>query len=84
MQENEFVYVYFGPLPRKLRPDPAEVAEVEFASPVEITPRSRRKPDDFTYWLRHYLREHQADIARLADAAARFVLKRGVERMKIS
>ena len=32
MQENEFVYVYFGPLIAQPNPDPAEVSEVEFAS----------------------------------------------------
>src|SRR5205085_8951 len=32
MQENEFVYVYFGPPTGAPEPDPAEVSEVEFAS----------------------------------------------------
>jgi isopentenyl-diphosphate delta-isomerase len=71
MAENEFVYAYFGPLAGPLRPDPAEVSEVELVSPAEITRRIRQQPDSFTYWLRHYMSNHSADIARLAEAAAR-------------
>ena len=70
MQENEFVYVYFGPL-TATPTRPAEVAEVEFASPDEIRRRIAREPDAFTYWLRHYFKNHFADIARLCRRAAR-------------
>ena len=45
MQENEFVYVYFGPLIAQPNPDPAEVSEVEFASADEIARRIARQPD---------------------------------------
>src|SRR5215218_3206663 len=34
MQENELVYVFFGPLTAPPRPDPAEVAKVELANPA--------------------------------------------------
>ena len=71
MQENEFVYVYFGPLVEQPNPDPAEVSEVEFASADEITRRIARQPDAFVYWLRHYFQNHGSEIARLAKRAAR-------------
>jgi isopentenyl-diphosphate delta-isomerase len=71
MQENEFVYVYFGPLTAEPEPDPAEVAAVELLSAEEIRRRVARTPDAFTYWLKHYLRNHYSDIIRLAARAAR-------------
>jgi isopentenyl-diphosphate delta-isomerase len=71
MQENELVYVYFGALRDQPEPDPAEVANVEFASADEIKRRIGRDPDGFTFWLRHYFQNHFADIARLAGKAAR-------------
>jgi isopentenyl-diphosphate delta-isomerase len=71
MQENEFVYIYFGPLTAQADPDPAEVSEVEFASPDEIARRIARQPDGFVYWLRHYFENHGQQIARLAKRAAR-------------
>ena len=78
MQENEFVYVYFGPLIAQPEPDPAEVSEVEFASADEITRRIARQPDGFVYWLRHYFENHgsrdraarQAHRARMATPVA--------------
>jgi isopentenyl-diphosphate delta-isomerase len=73
MQENEFVYVYFGPLTAQPDPDPAEVSEVEFASPEEISRRIARHPNHFVYWLRHYFENHGPQIARLAKRAARDV-----------
>ena len=71
MQENEFVYVYFGPLIAQPNPDPAEVSDVEFASADEIARRMARQPDGFVYWLRHYFKNHGPQIARLAKQAAR-------------
>lgn len=71
MQENEFVYVYFGPLVAQPNPDPAEVSDVEFASVDEIARRMARQPDGFVYWLRHYFKNHGPEIARLAKRTAR-------------
>jgi isopentenyl-diphosphate delta-isomerase len=68
MHENEFVYVYFGPLIGETRPEPDEVSGVEFADPAEIARRIGRQPTTFTYWLRHYMQHHAADIARLTNA----------------
>jgi isopentenyl-diphosphate delta-isomerase len=71
MQENEFVYVYFAPLGSALRPDPAEVSELEFVSVDELRRRIARQPKAFAYWLKHYFQNHFADIVRLASAASR-------------
>jgi isopentenyl-diphosphate delta-isomerase len=70
MQENELVYVYFGPLMSAPRPDPAEVAKVELASPAEISRRIKQWPNSFAYWMKHYLRNHRADITRFTNAVA--------------
>jgi isopentenyl-diphosphate delta-isomerase len=74
MQENEYVYVYFGPLISQPAPDPAEVSDVEFASAEEIARRIAREPDAYVYWLRHYFKNHGSQIARLAKRAAREAL----------
>jgi isopentenyl-diphosphate delta-isomerase len=66
MRENELVYVYFGPLLSPPKPDPAEVVDVELASPADVDRRIKSKPASFTYWLKHYFKHHYADIARLA------------------
>jgi isopentenyl-diphosphate Delta-isomerase len=66
MQENEFVYVYFGRLAETPQPDPAEVSEIALLSCDELGRQIGRDPDRFTYWFRHYFREHRADIVRLA------------------
>jgi isopentenyl-diphosphate Delta-isomerase len=66
MHENEFVYVYFGALHGKPKPNPAEVAGLELATVTDIAKRIKRKPDYFVYWLRHYFQSHLPEIARLA------------------
>ena len=71
MQENEFVYVYFGPLTAQPNPDPAEVSDVEFTTAEEIARRIGREPDAFVYWLRHYFENHGSEIARLAKRTGR-------------
>jgi isopentenyl-diphosphate delta-isomerase len=70
MQENELVYVYFGRLHAAPRPNPAEIAKVEFASLKEIDRRISAKPGSFAYWMKHYLARHRAEIARCATEAA--------------
>jgi isopentenyl-diphosphate delta-isomerase len=70
MQENEFVYVYFGPLLSRLQPAPAEISNVEFLSVGEINQRIKQQPNAFAFWLRHYFQNHLADIAHFAKAAS--------------
>ena len=64
MHENEFVYVYFGRLHAHAKPDPAEVADLEFVSLAELGRRIKREPSSFTYWMKHYVQHHGGDIAR--------------------
>jgi len=71
MQENEFVHVYFGRQSGELRPDPAEVANVDNLPIDTIKRRMRQEPESFAYWLRHYFEHHLADIARHAGKATR-------------
>jgi isopentenyl-diphosphate delta-isomerase len=71
MHENEYVYVYFGPLTAQPDPDPAEVSEVEFASADDIARDIAGKPDRYVYWLRHYFKDHGSEIAGLAKRTAR-------------
>ena len=66
MQENEFVYVYFGPLIAQPNPDPAEVSEVEFASADEIARRIARQPGRLRLLAPALFRE-----PRTGDRAAR-------------
>jgi isopentenyl-diphosphate delta-isomerase len=76
MQENEYVYVFFGKLSDEPHPDPAEVAAVQSLSVDELKRRIGKSPGSFTYWLRHYFDNHLADIARHVDKAARSRKKR--------
>ncbi len=71
MQENEYGYVFFGRLAGELRPDPAEVADTELLSLDELRHRIHKTPEAFTYWLRHYVRDHGDEIKRHAEKAAR-------------
>jgi isopentenyl-diphosphate delta-isomerase len=64
MQENEFVYVYFGRLHEEAKPDPAEVADLEFVSLAELGRRIKREPGAFTYWMKHYVQHHRGEIAK--------------------
>jgi isopentenyl-diphosphate delta-isomerase len=64
MQENEFVYVYFGRLQAQTKPDPAEIADLEFLSLTEIGRRIKQKPGSFTYWMKYYVGHHRGDIAK--------------------
>jgi isopentenyl-diphosphate Delta-isomerase len=70
MHENEFVYVYFGRLRSDPKPDPAEIADIAHLSVDDIGRRIRREPNAFTFWFRHYFRNHRAEIARLAKRAS--------------
>lgn len=84
MRENEYVYVYFGPLTAPPNPDPAEVSEVVFASAEDIARRMASKPERYAYWLRHYFKNHGSEIARLAKRTARkatpIAMPRGSQR----
>jgi isopentenyl-diphosphate delta-isomerase len=71
MQENEFVYIYFGKLNGVPRPDPAEVSNTDLVSLGELARRVKREPGAYAYWLKHYLHAHYPEIARLSKSNAR-------------
>jgi isopentenyl-diphosphate delta-isomerase len=66
MEENEFVYVYFGVLKSHPLPAPVEISDIAFLALGELDRRMRRQPAAYTFWLRHYFRNHLADIRRLS------------------
>jgi isopentenyl-diphosphate delta-isomerase len=69
LQENELVYVYFGRLRTRPKPDPAEVAKLEWVSVSELNRRIKQKPQAYAFWLRHYFHKHRTEIARCAEGA---------------
>jgi isopentenyl-diphosphate delta-isomerase len=71
MQENELVYVFFGPLLRETRPNPEEVVELAVLSCDDIRRRLLAHPVEFTFWLKHYFSNHAPQIKRLAEQASR-------------
>jgi isopentenyl-diphosphate delta-isomerase len=66
MHENEFVYVYFGELMASVKPNLDEIIDIDFLTRSEIHRRMKQAPNSFTYWLKHYLLAHNAEIARLS------------------
>jgi isopentenyl-diphosphate delta-isomerase len=71
MQENEFVYVYFGGLNSRPQPHPDEIAAIEFLPFDEIGRRLKQEPESFSAWFRHYFAHHHTDIGKLAKKASR-------------
>jgi len=63
LTENEIVQVYFGPTPDVIQPNPAEVVEIAALKLAELLPAVRAKPSDYAFWFRHYLLEHETEIA---------------------
>jgi hypothetical protein len=47
------------------------VSDIEFVGVEDLKRRIAREPDAFAYWLKHYVRNHFPEIARLARRAAR-------------
>lgn len=62
LTENEIVYVYFGPAPTLLRPNPDEVASTAWIELDALRRDVRRRPGRYAYWLRYYLEKHSAAI----------------------
>ncbi len=62
LAENEIVYVFFGVVPEKLRPHPAEVAAVAFRDFAALKRDATRNPEHYVFWLHHYLTRHDREI----------------------
>ena len=71
MNENEFVYVYFGRLQVTTRTRPRRGRRCRLPVGRGDQRRLERDPDAFTVWFRHYFEHHPAEIARLAKLASR-------------
>ena len=70
MHENEFVYVYFGPLEIPAEARPGRGCRRRAWSFDDISRRIERDPDAFTFWFKHYFQNHGAEISRLAKTTA--------------
>lgn len=68
LTENEIVYVYFGPAPAALAPNPLEVSALTRLSLEELQADIARRPTRYAYWLRYYLKNHFAAIRREVSA----------------
>ena len=62
LAENEIVYVYFGTLPARLRLNPLEVAAVSLQTLAELKHAAARQPENYVFWLNHYLTQHDREI----------------------
>jgi isopentenyl-diphosphate delta-isomerase len=62
LAENEIVYVYFGVVPEKLRPNPAEVAAIAFRDFANLKRDAARHSENYVFWLNHYLTRHDREI----------------------
>jgi isopentenyl-diphosphate Delta-isomerase len=66
LTENELVYVYVGRVTGTMVPDPAEVCDTRLMSLADLIDDTGRRPQDYAYWLRHYLLRHAEVLGRLS------------------
>jgi isopentenyl-diphosphate Delta-isomerase len=71
LTENELVHVFFGTAPKAFALNPEEVSEVDWMSLPELERDIARHPRRYAYWLRFYMKNHYAAMARGVKAAAR-------------
>lgn len=62
LSENEIVYVYFARAPEGMEPNPDEVASLAWLSFAELKRDAGRHPENYVYWLNHYLTQHEREI----------------------
>jgi isopentenyl-diphosphate delta-isomerase len=68
MRENEFVYVYFGRVDGGVDPNPEEIDSVRYETLSNTDALIRERPEDFTYWTRHYFSSHRASLRQWSVA----------------
>ena len=71
LAENEIVYIYFGAIPARIQPNPAEVASVAMSTLAELKADAARRPEKYVFWLNHYLTRHDREIRAGLKSAAR-------------
>jgi isopentenyl-diphosphate delta-isomerase len=64
--ENEFVHMMFGHCAGTPRPNPDEASAVQWIELETLETQIANRPQDFSEWLRHYLRAHRGEIASQA------------------
>ncbi|HRE79942.1 MAG TPA: isopentenyl-diphosphate Delta-isomerase [Opitutaceae bacterium] len=74
LKENELVHIYFGAVLESAHPNPDEVNALAWMTLAELEQACARAPQDYTYWLRHYLNHHGAEM----KAGIRHVLRSSV------
>lgn len=68
--ENELVYVFTGSATGKMALNPEEVSHTKLMGLPELIADTRRNPEAYAYWLRHYLLRHAEQLAQLSGAKA--------------
>lgn len=68
LTENEIVYVFFGLTPAVVAPNPGEVAGLAHLNLAQLQADIARQPRRYAYWLRHYMKNHYAAVARSVAA----------------
>lgn len=62
LTENEVVHVFGGTYDGAISPDPAEVMEWKWMPFSDIVADQSARPEIYTVWFRHYLREFSSSI----------------------
>jgi isopentenyl-diphosphate delta-isomerase len=65
--EDEIVHVFGGLHDGAIAPDPAEVSEWKWIAFVDLAADMQARPESYTVWFRHYLREQGRRIAAWLD-----------------
>jgi isopentenyl-diphosphate delta-isomerase len=60
--EDEVVHMFHGLYDGELHPDPDEVMDCKWFSRRELIRDVAERPDAYTYWFRHYLKNHEDEI----------------------
>jgi len=60
--ENEVVYVYFGPAPSTVQPNPDEITAVAWQTLPQLQSAMGKDPTRYAFWFTHYLEHHAAEI----------------------
>jgi isopentenyl-diphosphate delta-isomerase len=56
--EDEVVHLFLGEHHGAVTPDPAEVADYAWVTRQELRASIAARPEDYTYWFRHYMRQY--------------------------
>lgn len=64
LHENELVHVFFGRARGTVAPNPDEVMSTRTMTFEALLDDLRTRPDNYTYWLRHYLKVHMQQMLR--------------------